>query len=149
MRSAYTRTMLNETDKHSQKDIAAVLAAAGIMPTRQRLAIACIVLSKAQHLSAEQVLDMLVSAGHAVSKATVYNTLGLFARKGVINEVLVDRNRLFYDSNVNPHYHLYNKDTGELTDVDDHDCLAGALPGLPEGTELAGVDVIIRLRRTG
>lgn len=118
----------------------------GILPTRQRLDIARVMLSRLQHLSADQLLALVNASGGNVSKATVYNTLSLFARKGVVREVVVDPNRTFYDSNTDPHYHLYHEDCGTLTDVY-ADCLrSDALPELPEGTELAGVDVIIRVR---
>jgi Fur family iron response transcriptional regulator len=129
-------------------NLKALLARAGIMPTRQRLEIACVLLERPQHLSAEQVLRLVNRTGHLVSKATVYNTLGLFARKGIVREVLVDPNRIFYDSNTKYHYHFYNEDTGTLIDVD-ADCLqVDTVPALPEGTRLAGVDVVIRLRNS-
>ena len=56
-----------------------------------------------QHLSADQVLERLQAAGSKVSKATVYNTLRLFADRGLVREVMVDNTRLFYDSNTAPH----------------------------------------------
>ena len=51
------------------------------------------------------------------SKATVYNTLGLFAKKGLVREVIVDPSKIFYDSNVSRHFHFFNTDTGMLTDI--------------------------------
>lgn len=123
------------------------LEEAGIIPTRQRLQIARVLLRERQHLSADQLLELVNTDGAKVSKATIYNTLGLFARKGVIREVVVDPTRIFYDSNIDSHYHLYHEDSGALTDVY-ADCLRpAALPELPEDTELSGVDVIIRVRR--
>ena len=127
-------------------DCKAVLEAAGIIPTKQRLDIACAILSRPQHLSADQLL-LLVNANDCnVSKATVYNTLSLFAQKGVVREVVVDPGRTFYDSNTDEHFHIYNEDTGTLTDVYSDCLLADALPGAPDGTVLIGVDVIIRVR---
>ena len=126
--------------------IAGRLECAGIMITAQRLDIAVVMLSHAQHLSAEQLLKLVNQNGGNVSKATVYNTLGLFARKGVVREVLVDPNRVFYDSNIDPHHHRYNEDSGELTDIY-ADCLRkDALPALPEGTELVDIDIIFRVK---
>ena len=52
------------------------------------------------------------------SLATVYNTLGLFASKGLIREVIVDPSKVFYDSNTKPHHHFFNVDTGLLRDFD-------------------------------
>ncbi|MGH8132735.1 MAG: Fur family transcriptional regulator, partial [Steroidobacteraceae bacterium] len=60
------------------------LSGCGIRPTTQRVRIATLLLSAPQHLSAEQILANLRSAGARVSKATVYNTLNLFASRGLI-----------------------------------------------------------------
>ncbi len=81
-----------------------------------------------------------------MSKATVYNTLGLLAQRGVIREVIVDPDRVFYDPNVAPHHHFYNIDTGRLSDIDASKVEIHGLPSLPEGCRLEGVEVIVRLR---
>lgn len=117
-----------------------------ISPTVQRVEIAQILLSKMQHLSAEQVLAVVNSEKAKVSKATVYNTLGLFARKGLVKELIIDPTKVFYDSNVANHHHFYNLDTHELVDIESHKVNVGLLPELPDGTKADGVDVIIRVR---
>lgn len=122
------------------------LDAFGIAPTSQRLEIARVLLAQPQHLSAEQVLVMVNKDKAAVSKATVYNTLGLFARKGLIREVIVDPSRVFYDSNTTEHGHVYNVDSGELTDVSINALGLVDFSTLPASQEVAGVDVIIRVR---
>lgn len=122
------------------------LQASGILPTLQRIQIARILLARDQHVSADQVLDKINAADGRVSKATVYNTLGLFAKKGVIHEVIVDPTRVFYDTNTTPHHHFYNIDTGELTDIDADKVSLGNVPELPKGTVVEGVDVIVRIR---
>lgn len=119
----------------------------GILPTQQRVQIARLLLTQNQHLSADQVLDLVNAAGNRVSKATVYNTLGLFARKGVVREVIVDPSRVFYDTNSTAHHHFYNVDTGELLDIDPDRVSLDQLPKAPLGTVAEGVDVIIRVRR--
>ena len=118
----------------------------GILPTPQRIEIADILLERPQHLSAEQILDQLRTAGSSVSKATVYNTLNLFSERGLIREVMVDPVRKFYDSTTHPHHHFYNVDSGELSDIPDDDVQFRELPSLPRGTEQAGVEVLIKVR---
>ena len=103
--------------------------------------------SRTQHVSAEDVLQRLSAQGASVSKATVYNTLGLFADKGLLREVVVDPTRRFYDTNLHPHHHIYYTDTGELQDVSPEGVQIGALPPLPDGVQVEGVDLIIRARR--
>lgn len=125
-----------------------LLKAHGITPTQQRVEIAQILFAKPQHMSADQVLAIVNQENNVVSKATVYNTLGLFARKGMVKEVIVDPTKIFYDSNTSDHYHFYNLDTGELTDIPlDHVTLAH-LPDVPVGTATESVDVVIRVRDT-
>ncbi|MBK1692504.1 Fur family transcriptional regulator [Ectothiorhodospira mobilis] len=119
----------------------------GITPTQQRVEIARVLFERPQHLSAEQVLVRVNARESRVSKATVYNTLGLFARKGLVREIVVDPSKLFYDSNTSPHHHLFDMDSGQLRDVDLGQVDIGPLPDLPEGAQVEGVDVIIRVRQ--
>jgi Fur family iron response transcriptional regulator len=123
------------------------LADCGIRPTGQRVRIAALLLSAPQHLSAEQILDSLRSAGARVSKATVYNTLNLFAERGLIRQLSVDGSRAWFDSNVDAHYHFHDLTSGALIDVPVPDVEFSRLPSPPPGTEVAGIDVVIRLRK--
>jgi Fur family iron response transcriptional regulator len=122
------------------------LKAAGVTPTQQRVEIAAILFVRDQHMSADQVLSLVNTTSPRVSKATVYNTLGLFAEKGLVREVIVDPTKVFYDSNTSSHHHFYNADTGHLMDIDPTTITIQTLPALPEGTVAEGVDVIIRIR---
>jgi Fur family iron response transcriptional regulator len=128
-------------------DVAARIASCGIRVTDQRVQIASILLSAPRHLSAEQIAETLRSAGARVSKATIYNTLNLFAARGLIRHLTVDGNCAWFDSNVLPHYHFRDEKTGALTDVALSEVQFSRLPQPPPGTEMAGVDVVIRLRR--
>ncbi|HET7586564.1 MAG TPA: Fur family transcriptional regulator [Gammaproteobacteria bacterium] len=132
--------------------VAAQLAAAGVQPTAQRLEIARVLLERPRHLSADQLSAILLKQGTRVSKATVYNTLKLLCAKNLIKSVIVDPNRVFYDSTTGAHHHFYNVDSGELTDIPAEQVRFAGLPDLPEGTVREGVDVIVRVRsgaRTG
>ncbi|MGD8629119.1 MAG: Fur family transcriptional regulator [Gammaproteobacteria bacterium] len=141
--------MVNQTGKQalSGDTVEGLLQEHDILPTQQRLLIARVLLERQQHLSADQVMQLVNGEDHLVSKATVYNTLGLFAKHGLIREVIVDPARVFYDSNTSSHHHFYNVDTGELTDIDSGSMEITELPVTPAGTVAAGVDIIIRVRR--
>jgi Fur family iron response transcriptional regulator len=123
------------------------LSECGIRPTGQRVRIASLLLSAPQHLSAEQILDSLRASGARVSKATVYNTLNLFAERGLIRQLSVDGSRAWFDSNVDAHYHFHDTSTGALIDVPIPDVEFSRLPVPPAGTEVAGIDIVIRLRK--
>lgn len=123
------------------------LAGLGIRPTAQRTRIAALLLSCPQHLSAEQIIARLRAGGARVSKATVYNTLNLFAEHGLVRQLSVDSDRTWFDSNVDPHYHFHDASTGELMDVPVPDVEFRRLPPPPAGMEVAGIDLVIRLRK--
>jgi Fur family iron response transcriptional regulator len=134
-RTAYTRDKLVEA-----------LRAHGINPTHQRIEIAYALFSRQEHLSADQVMGIVNERHSETSKATVYNTLNLFVEKGLIHEVIVDPSRVFYDPNTDAHYHLYDVQSGKLTDISAADVRISGLPELPQGMVTEGMDVIIRIR---
>ncbi len=123
------------------------LQACGVRPTSQRLRVAAMLLERPQHMTADQLLAALRSSGCRISKATVYNTLNLFAAQGVIRQLAVDGDRARFDSNVAPHYHFQDVETGQLTDLAPPEVRFERLPPPPEGMEYAGIDLVIRLRR--
>ena len=130
-----------------RQDVIALLNHYDVHATQQRIEIASILFARPQHLSAEQVLQAVNLEQPAVSKATVYNTLGLFAEKGLVRQVIVDPSRVFYDSNISKHHHLYNTDTGELTDISADELEVSGTPQLPDNLVADGIDVIIRVRQ--
>ena len=130
----------------SRMDIAEKLKEHGLLPTAQRVEVAELMLSRPQHLSADQIIDQLHRAGSRVSKATVYNCLKAFSETGLVKEINVDATRKFYDTTTNPHHHFYHVETGELTDIPADRISVMDLPPLPKGTEQDGVEVLIRVR---
>lgn len=128
-----------------RSEVISMLQHYNISPTRQRVEIAEYLFKRPQHLSAEKILDGVLGEGKRVSRATVYNTMGLFAKKGVVREVLIDRERVFYDSNPEVHQHFYNVDTGELSDVYDVDVNMLAAPDLPEDMRIIDTDVVFKV----
>lgn len=135
----------NITFPLERSEVVTLLQNYNISPTRQRVEIAEFLFQRPQHLSAEKILDGVMDAGARVSRATVYNTMGLFANKGVVGEVLIDRERVFYDSNPQIHQHLYNVDTGELTDIYDAEIDMTTVPSLPDGMAIVGTDVVFKI----
>ena len=131
---------------YARENLADTLRVRGINPTHQRIAIAHALFSRQEHLSADQVMAIVNERHSETSKATVYNTLNLFVAKALIREVIVDPTRVFYDPNTEPHYHLYDVQSGRLTDVSLADVRISGLPEVPEGMVTEGLDVIIRVR---
>jgi Fur family iron response transcriptional regulator len=138
--------MMNDKFPLSRAEVIDLMRAKGVNPTQQRVEIAQVIFAEPQHVSADQVLRMVNKQRDVVSKATVYNTLGLFARKRLVREVIVDSSKSFYDPTMSPHHHFYNIDSGELMDVKQGELELGELPVLPDGTVAEAVDVVIRIR---
>ena len=132
--------------QYIRENLAGKLRAHGINPTHQRIEIAYALFSRCEHLSADQVMAIVNERHSEASKATVYNTLNLFLEKKLIREVIVDPNKVFYDPNTSPHYHLYDIESGRLTDIDAADIRVSGLPPLPAGMVTEGMDIVIRVR---
>lgn len=123
------------------------LIAAGLRPTRQRLLIGENLFNgKDRHFTAENLHRDLISSGVSISLATIYNTLGVFTEVGLLNTVNVEAGRVFYDTNIRPHYHIYEVDRLHLIDVEVSDIDIRGFPELPEGQKIQHVDVIVRTR---
>lgn len=134
---------LYQPDQRS--DIVHLLRSHLISPTMQRVLIASKILERPQHLSANQVLELTRESGRKVSKATVYNTLGLFVRKGLVRELIIDSSSAFYDSNTAPHAHLYDPDRRELRDLDLNDMQIYLPKNLPADTRIDRIEVTVHL----
>ena len=125
------------------------LVGAGLRPTRQRLALAELLVGdgRNRHVTAESLYDSAQHGTATVSLATVYNTLRAFCDAGLMREITVDGTKSYFDTNVSDHPHFFWEDSATLTDAPAEELEIRRLPQLPDGAELASVDVLIRLRR--
>ena len=147
------------------KRLVARLQAAGLRPTRQRLALARLLFedagdnaaapcpdpgavsepTKHRHVTAEQLYSEAQAESISVSLATVYNTLHQFTDCGLLREVVVEPGRSYFDTNAGDHHHFYHEGTGSLTDIEGASVSVAGLPAPPDGTRVARVDVVIRV----
>lgn len=132
-----------------QQRSTAWLGSVGLRPTRQRMALAGLLVGdgRNRHVTAEGLFEAASAAGDKVSLATVYNTLGAFCEAGLMREITVDGSKSYFDTDMSDHPHFYWEDTAELTDAPAQELEIKRLPEVPEGAEIASVDVVIRLRR--
>ncbi len=126
------------------------LARAGLRPTRQRRALADLLLAGGnRHLTAETLHGEAREADAGVSLATVYNTLKAFTSVGLLREIVIEPGRVYYDTRNDDHPHFYHEDDGIIVDAPSGSVTFADLPEAPEGMEIASVDVVVRLRRKG
>ena len=125
------------------------LARGNLRPTRQRLALANLLVGDGQnrHITAESLYALTAATAEKVSLATVYNTLRAFCAAGLVNEVVVDGARSYFDTRMDDHPHFYWEDSHALTDAPAEEVRITGLPAAPEGMQVSRVDVVIRLKR--
>ena len=126
--------------------LAARLRAAGLRPTRQRLALAKLLFQGLdRHVTAESLSEEAVALGARISPATIYNCLNQFSDSGLLRRVVVDGVRTYFDTNISDHHHFFRESTLELTDIPGGAVTVQGLPQAPAGSSIARVDVIVRL----
>ena len=131
-------------------DLKDKLRRVGLRPTRQRVSLGWLLFGKGdRHITAEVLFEEATRARVPVSLATVYNTLHQFTEAGLLRQLAVDGSKAYFDTNPTEHHHFFIEGDEELIDVPADGVAVGALPEPPEGMEIAGVEVIVRLRRKG
>ena len=125
------------------------LEGAGLRPTRQRLALATLMVGdgRDRHVTAESLHEAAQENGDPVALATVYNTLRAFCEAGLVTEIPMDGNKSYFDTRTDDHPHYFWEESGELTDAPNRDLKFESLPEIPAGMEITKVDVVIRMRR--
>lgn len=137
----------NKKTKMAEK-AAIQLKAAGLRPTRQRVALAGLLFRHGdRHLTAESLFEEAARAGHALSLATVYNTLNQFTAAGILRQVAVDAERSYFDTNTGEHQHFYCEDDGTLIDIPGAAIAVAGIPTPPRGMDVDRVDVVVRIKR--
>ena len=124
------------------------LTGGGLRPTRQRLALAELLIGDGcnRHVTAESLHAAAAREEAPVSLATVYNTLRAFCDVGLLQEVTVDGARSYFDTRVDEHPHYYWEEDGRLVDAPVEAAVLAGTPPVPPGAELVRVDVVIRVR---
>jgi Fe2+ or Zn2+ uptake regulation protein len=101
----------------TRENLDRTLSRHGIQPSAQRLAVAEYVLDTTAHPSADRVFDEVRARIPLISRATVYNTLNLLVRKGLLKQLVLAEGRVVFDPNVGPHHHFIDEATGAIHDV--------------------------------
>src|ERR1035437_5140983 len=81
-------------------DVRMKLRAAGLRPTRQRIALGWLLFAKGdRHITAEMLFEEAAGARVRLSLATVYNTLHQFTEAGLLREIAVEGPKTYFDTN--------------------------------------------------
>jgi Fe2+ or Zn2+ uptake regulation protein len=131
-----------------KRDVADLLDQHGIRPSAQRVAVARYVLNTEEHPSADQVLAHVVARFPHISRATVYNTLHLFAKKGLLREFHLAEGKTVFDPNTGKHHHFIDERTGAIHDIPWDDLKVSNVEGL-KGYEVSDYQVVLRGKARG
>lgn len=127
----------------SAGEIESRLKAAGVQPTAQRIAICRFVLCQADHPTADQVKDWADKNFPKMSLATVYNTLNLLVKAGLLQELrLPHSEKVIYDNNLSAHHHFLDEKSGELFDLSQEEVEVSAK--LKKTFQVSQVQILLR-----
>src|SRR5258708_39399758 len=122
------------------------LRAAGLRPTRQRIALARLLFEPGhRHMTAESLHAEVRAADMGISLATVYNALNQFRDAGLLREVVVVAGKSYFDTNTGHHHHFYVEPDGELVYFPSEELTVASLPNPPRATKLSRIDTNARL----
>jgi len=133
-------------NEDNDTQLAQRLRGAGLRPTRQRLAIASLLLDgRERHVSAESLALEVHDNGLKVASGTIYNTLNQFTDAGLLRRVQLSGERFMFDTNTCDHHHFYDSGSGELIDIPASEVKLGRIPEAPDGRAIEAVNVTIHI----
>ena len=130
-----TRTQIDD-------ELSAALRDRGQRVTSQRLVIHHALREADRHVTAEEVLDSVAERLPNVSLPTVYATLDLFERLGIVRRIRAGNGAVLYDPLAVPHHHLVCRSCGRVEDLEQKVDLSPAMRAAgrvgfePDGAEL-------------
>jgi Fur family iron response transcriptional regulator len=130
-----------------RRDVVTTLREHGIQPSAQRVAVAEYVLATDEHPSADQVWTRVKGRFPMISRATVYNTLHLFARHGLLRELVLAEGKVVFDPKMDAHHHFIDEATGRIEDVPWEAVKVSNIDSL-RGVEVHEYQVVMRGRRS-
>jgi Fur family peroxide stress response transcriptional regulator len=89
----------------------------GVLLTIQRSAVLEFLHNNTEHPTAEEIYQSLRGMYSALSRATIYNTLDLLKKHGLIQEITIERNKAHYDYKTEPHHHFLCSHCARIYDV--------------------------------
>lgn len=128
-------------------EIIALLLRHGIQPSAQRVAVADYVLFTDEHPSADRVFARVRKQLPVLSRATVYNTLNLLVKKGLLRELVLAEGRVVFDPKMEKHHHFVDEASGRIHDIA-WEALEVKKVGALEDFEVDEYQVVLRGRRS-
>ncbi len=118
-----------------------------LRPTIQRVAIVEYIIEKHKvHITAAKLLKYLKNKKINISLATIYNNLNELADKGILKKFYVNNDKMWFDTNLQEHYHFYDSEVDELIDINKNEISFSKSPKIPNGKIKESINIIINLK---
>ena len=125
-----------------------ILKSLSLRPTPQRIAIIETLLNKGDtHVTAHSLEKMLLRKKCNIAKATIYNNLNELSERGFLKKVLVEKDKMWFDTNLSEHHHFYDKEEDSLIDINEKDIKFSKFPHIPKGKKIKSVEIIINIKK--
>ena len=129
------------------ENIKEILRSKSLKITKQRLLVASYLFDgHNKHVTAEDLFKKLNKSKSNISLASVYNTLHEFYKNKLINKLLINSEKIYFDTNMSSHHHFYNKEDEMLVDVSNNLKING-LPNPPKGKKIEKIEVLVHLKK--
>ena len=129
------------------EDSKSILKRHSLRPTAQRLAIMDFLIKNHKvHTTANKLIDYFKRQNFNISLATVYNNLNELADKGILRKFYVNNDKMWFDTNLEDHYHFYDSEKDELIDIDKSEISFSKSPKIPEGKFKSSINIVINLK---
>ena len=73
--------------------------------TSQRVKVLDYLITKREHLTAEEIYNAILSKKEILSLATVYNVLSVFVEKGILKKLSGPEDKAIFDITIEDHFH--------------------------------------------
>ena len=124
-----------------------ILKKLSLRPTLQRLAIVDMLLTKGNiHVTAYSLEKMLLNKKFNISRATIYNNLNELSIKGFLKKVLIEKGKMWFDTNLSTHHHFYDEQKDILIDIEKKEIEFSKFPQIPKGKKLNSIGIIINIK---
>ena len=129
-----------------QKPIRDKIQESGLRLTLQRIEIAKILFSgPPNHFTANHIYKIVKKKKLNISLATIYNILRDFSDKKLINEIIFEPSRNWYDTCLEDHHHFFNSKTQKLIDINKNDISLKSYPKPPDGYKIRKYNIVIEI----
>ena len=120
----------------------------GLRPTRQRVKI-CEVLFNQEKTFHFTISDLVKKISEEkkekISLATVYNTVHAFTKRGYLQEISINSDKSYFDTNTSAHHHFYDEDTHKLIDCNNEEIDPINIKKNITGKKINSIEVLIRV----